>query len=109
MSDLEQDFDSLVREINIKLSEAAAALKQANDLREKAGLDSLIFTSDIKEAFEAKIYCELEARADREDLDFDTEIEARSELEEAKYSKIATRTLEREISSAGWSTSSSYC
>lgn len=87
MDKLDVEFDVIAEEINAKIKEAAAALKVVNDLRQKAGLTSLIGT---QWAFD--------------DLD-----EKESDEMEAKLAKIHVGLLEREISSAGWSTSSSYC
>lgn len=102
MSELEQEFDNLVGQINVKLNEAAAALKEANVLREKAGLPALIFSAWLRE----DAWREFRHLED-EDENFD--IDARMDEERAKYEKIDTGALERELGQAGWSTSSSYC
>ena len=63
MSDLEKDFDGLVEQINAKLKEAAASLREVNELRAKAGLESLIFTSWQRE----EAYREIRNRIEEEE------------------------------------------
>jgi hypothetical protein len=88
MTELNEDFDQLVAQINVKLKEAAAAVEEAVKLSEKAGLNgSLILTQWT---------CE--------DLEEDEE----EDLEE-KFEKIDVSDLESALGNAGWSTSSSYC
>lgn len=87
MSQIDQDFEKVAAQINAKLAEAAAALREANKLREEAGLETLVLSMWV-----------------REDNDRET-VEA---LEE-KLDLINVRELERELGCAGWSTSSSYC
>jgi hypothetical protein len=88
MSDLDQDFDSLVAQINVKLKEAADAVNAAVELSEKAGLNgSLILTQWT---------CE--------DIEEDDAV-----VLVAKFEKIDVSDLESALGNAGWSTSSSYC
>ena len=102
MSDLDKDFETFVGQINVKLNEAASALREANELREKAGLPALIFSAWLREEAWREF-------RDLEDEDENFDIDARMDEERAKYEKIDTDALERELSHAGWSTSSSYC
>jgi len=102
MSDLEQDFNSLVVQINSKLNEAAKALKEANQLREKAGLRSLIFNAWEREEAYSRFN-------DQADEDENVDVDELMDEEYKKYQSIDTNALERELGSAGWSTSSSYC
>jgi len=107
MSDLEKDFDGLVEQINAKLKEAAASLREVNELRAKAGLESLIFTSWQREEAYREIRNRIEEEENRkpDSSEIYDEIEKRQEL----YERIDVRALENELGSAGWSTSSSYC
>lgn len=114
MSELDADFDSLVKQINIKLNEAAAALKEANRLREQAGLQSLIYTAwmretenrDARNAVDEEME---EANRDYSDDEYEDRVEAIIEEERAVYENFDVAALEREMDNAGWSTSSSYC
>jgi hypothetical protein len=102
MSELEQDFDKTVEQINAKLKEAAAAVREANELAAKAGLDGLIFTQfDRDDIRQSNRYAD-------EPLD-KYALEEKIEAEEQKYEAIKVRDLESALGSAGWSTSSSYC
>lgn len=111
MSDLDKDFESLVEQINAKLNEAAIAMKEANNLRIKAGLDSLIFSQWEREEAYRQISREVNESEEAEDPDFDEDevVQTRMEEVQAKYDSIDTDALERELNQAGWSTSSSYC
>ena len=107
MSELDKDFDGLVEQINAKLKEAATALKEANALRSKAGLDSLIFTQWQREDAYREIRNRIEEEENRkpDSNEIYDEIEKRQEL----YERFDVRALESEMGNAGWSTSSSYC
>jgi hypothetical protein len=98
MSELDQDFESLVEQINAKLQEAADALKEANQLREKAGLPSMIPSQFILHNYRF------------ENRDKSRE-EARQWFDEIskKIEKIDVSDLEDQLGEGGWSTSSSYC
>jgi hypothetical protein len=96
MSDLDTDFDSLATQINAKLKEAAAALREANELAEKAKLPGLIFTQFISENM----------RYDGVPRD---QISSKCEELEKKYERIDVAELESAMEDGGWSTSSSYC
>jgi len=111
MTDLEQDFDSLLTQINTKLNEAADKLREVNELRKKAGLDALIFTSWEREEAYRRISRQVEEseEAQNEDFDIDEKVDELMDAEYRKYEAIDVRALERELSHAGWSTSSSYC
>jgi hypothetical protein len=111
MSELNNDFDSLVEQINAKLNEAATAMKEVNNLRRKAGLESLIFSQWEREEAYRKISREVNESEEAEDPDFDEDEVVQTKMEElqAKYDIIDTNALERELNQAGWSTSSSYC
>lgn len=99
MSELDKDFE-LVKQINAKLNEAAKALKEANELRAKAGFDAFIFTNWMREELSYKFRKEGVPNAELWD---------KIEEEQAKFEQFDTDALESQISSAGWSTSSSYC
>lgn len=102
MSELDQDFESLAAQINVKISEAAKALREANELAEKAGLDGLIFTQWIGDDMrQSNRYAEKPKTKE--------EIQDALDSLEQKYDLIHVRELESEMGSAGWSTSSSYC
>lgn len=102
MSDLEQDFESIVAQINAKIKESAAALKQANELATKAGLSTLIYSQFIREDMQYNNrYAEPPLTKE--------EITEKCEELEAKLSHIDVGPLEAELGDGGWSTSSSYC
>lgn len=86
-SEIDEEFRALADQINRKLKEASTALKEANRLREKAGLESLIFTQSIVDDLDTEEYDALEA----------------------KLELIDVSDLEGELSDAGWRPSSSYC
>jgi hypothetical protein len=52
---LENEYDDLIKQINLKLAEATLALKEANILKGKAELKSLVFSSDLSEELFAQI------------------------------------------------------
>lgn len=94
MSKLEKDFEKAAKKINAKLKEAAKALKEANQIADKAGYNGLILTNWNPER---------NAVDDAEDYD------AAYEALEAKYNLIDVGALEEAMSEGGWSPSSSYC
>jgi hypothetical protein len=96
MSELDKDFEQIAQQINDKLKEAAAALREANDLAEKAKLPGLIYTQFISENM----------RYDGVPRD---QISAKCEELEKKYELIHVNELEAALGDGGWSTSSSYC
>jgi hypothetical protein len=89
MTTLNQDFQSIADQINQHLKTAAAALKKANDLKDKAEMAALISPYGLIECLGLS--------------------EEQVELFREQTALINVRDLEREIQSAGWSTSSSYC
>lgn len=121
MSNLDKDFDGIVGQINVKLAEAASAMKEANVLRKKAGYLSLIFHQGMSETFydRARDILDESGRYDDQNLSgvaleeqeqrYDLELEELIEAERAKYERFKVSALEEELHSAGWSTSSSYC
>lgn len=111
MSELEQDFDSVLKELNIKLKEAADKMREVNELRAKAGFESLIFSQWEREEAYSRIRSEVNESEATEDPDFDEDYAVDEKMEElrARYDLIEKSPLEREINRAGWSTSSSYC
>lgn len=111
MSELDQDFESLAEQINAKLAEAAEKLREVNELRVQAGLQSLIFSQWERDDVYRRISREVEEsdEASNPDFDVDEAIETKMEEYEAKYNAIDVSDLEEELGSAGWSTSSSYC
>lgn len=86
--DLDEEFKSYAAQINEKLAAAAALIREANELQEKAGLPMLIDSQFAKE-----------------DLDTDEECEKF----EQRISLIDSSELERALDQCGWNTSSSYC
>lgn len=111
MSELEQDFDSVLKELNVKLKEAADKMREVNELRVKAGFESLIFSQWEREEAYSRIRREVNESEAAEDPDFDEDYVVDEKMEElrARYDLIEKSPLEREINRAGWSTSSSYC
>lgn len=111
MSDLEQDFDSVLIELNTKIKEAAEKLREVNELRAKAGFESLIFSQWEREEAYSRIRSEVSESEAAESPDFDEDGAIDDKMEEirARYSLIEKNPLEKEINRAGWSTSSSYC
>lgn len=89
MANLDKDFEKVAKQINTKLKEAAAALKEVNELREEIGLETLVLSTWVREDF----------YDDRNAL----------EALEKKLELINVREFERELGYAGWSTSSPYC
>jgi hypothetical protein len=102
MSELDQDFEKVAEQINAKIKEAAAALKEVNELREKAGLPSLIYSNFVQDDML------WQNRNSDNPLSRD-ELTMKMEEVEEKLSKIDVGPLEAELGDAGWSTSSSYC
>lgn len=88
MSDhLDEEFKEVAAKINAKLAEAAAALREANVLKDRVGLDMLFqgaYSTDGMSRAKADKFLAMVKEIDVEDL-------------------------EAQISDAGWSTSSSYC
>lgn len=107
MSELDKDFEQHLEQLNAKLAEAAKVMKEVNELREKAGLEALIFTQWMREDAYRSIRNQIEEEENRKpDSD---EIYERIEKLQETYEQIETSDLEREMNRAGWSTSSSYC
>lgn len=102
MSDLNNDFDTLAEQINAKLKEAAAAVREANRLGDKLGLPALICTQQL---YDDLVY---QNRGKENPLSQD-DIEDKMKEYEDKLEKIDVGELESALSDAGWSTSSSYC
>lgn len=88
---IETEFKDFVDQINLKIEEAAMALKEANRLSVKANLGILIPSKHLNEYFET----------DEEEEKYINLIE--------KLKLIDVSSLEEEIEKAGWDTSSSYC
>ena len=108
MSELDQDFENLLAQINVKLNEAAVKLKEANELRKKVGFPSFIFTNWMSDDVHSELYRKLDEQFTN-DEELDNALNEAMDLERAKYEKFDVRALEAEIEHAGWSTSSSYC
>lgn len=89
MTTLDKDFQHIADQINQHLKTAAAALKKANQLKDKANMEALISPYGLIEC-----------------LGLDEE---QVELFRKQTKLINVRDLEKEIQEAGWSTSSSYC
>jgi N-methylhydantoinase B/oxoprolinase/acetone carboxylase alpha subunit len=107
MGELDKDFDSLVDQINAKLASAAEALREANELRSKAGLESFIFSAWMRDEAYREIRNRIEDEENRkaDSSEIYDEIEKRQEM----YERFDVRALENELGSGGWSISSSYC
>lgn len=102
MSELDKDFESLAAQINTKLSKAAKALQEANELAEQAKLPGLIFSQWIGDNM----------RHDNryaENPKSKEEIQDELDALEQKYELIDVHELEAALGNGGWSTSSSYC
>lgn len=98
MSNIDKEFEETVKKINLKLKEAADALKEANRLSLNADLPGLIYTRSTRA--ELDYY--------NQDLTHEELDEKAKELQE-KLSLIDYYELEAEISCSGWITSSNYC
>ena len=105
MSELDKDFEETANKINVKLKEAAAALREANQLASEAGLPGLIYTQWTREDDETS-FTEEELDALEEDPHWDGD---ESTPLERKMNMIDVSELEGQIQNGGWSTSSSYC
>ena len=90
MSELDKDFDDVAAQINAKLEEAGKAMKEANELMEKAGIKTMFVHPD------ASIYY------------YDIE-EDEEEAQEEMRDKLDITPLFKELRRAGWSTSSMGC
>lgn len=102
MSEIEQDFAEVAKQINAKIKEATDALKEANRIGKEASLPSLIYTHWTRYGIISDNRCR-EYPLNKDALkNYLHEIEEKSEL-------IKVSDLESEINIAGWSTSSSYC
>lgn len=96
MSNLEQDFDLTIAQVNAKLAEAAKAIREATALAERVGYKSGLILTQFNQ--------------ERENMDWDAEdADDQYEALEEKYDAIDVSDLEDALDSAGWSTSSSYC
>lgn len=106
MNDLEQDFKKVADQINIKVKEAVAALREANRLADEAGLPALVYTQYVGEEDNSlEELDEVSLQQLEEDEDWDGE----SSPLRMKIDMIDVSELEDEMQIAGWSTSSSYC
>ena len=102
MSDLEQDYEKLVEQINAKIKESAEALNEANRLATQAGLPTLFYSQFTRENMQYdNRYAE--PPLSKEELN-----EKCQELED-KLNLIDVGPLEAAMGDGGWSTSSSYC
>lgn len=106
MSDLDKDFNQIAEQINAKVKEATAALREANRLASEAGLPGIVYTENV--AFND---CLLDDLSEEEyaKLDEDPEWDGESTPLKMKIDMIDISDLEDELEIAGWSTSSSYC
>lgn len=102
MTEINNDFDKLAEQINAKLKEAATALREAAALGDKAGLNGLIYTQWVADAF----------RSENSHSDSPlSKVEVKEKLQELEnqYDKIDASEFEMALGRAGWSASSSYC
>jgi hypothetical protein len=98
MSDLDKDFVKVAEQINAKLQEAAAALREASRLSDEVGLPALIATQWTMESiYDRKSPLSLEEKDQKAE-------ELREKLE-----LIKVRDFEHAMGECGWSASSSYC
>ena len=88
MSELSNDFDLLVEQINAKLNEATKALKEANELKKKAGLETLIFTNWTREGKYSEFTRKLEEERGDDDYDIDRSVDDMIEDLSAQYHRI---------------------
>lgn len=86
MAELDKDFEKLVNEIQAKIDDAARAMKEANDLAEKAGFNGLSHPGEYHGLTQE-------------------EYEKQSAMAEG----ISIYPLFRQIDKAGWRTSSIGC
>lgn len=93
MSEIEKNYKAVAKEINAKIKEAAAAMKEANKLAQKAGLSGL--TSD--------------PYGDNYDEDGDPLSDEEVEELEEISDLINISPLFNELDKAGWRTSSIGC
>lgn len=100
MSDLDKDFQKTVDQINAKLKEAAAALREANRLGDGAGLPGLIWTQWTSE--------NMDLGEDEDELTDDERDEKIEDLQ-AKVELIDVSDFEHAMGQCGWSASASYC
>jgi hypothetical protein len=89
MTDLEKDFTKVVKKINAKIKEAAAAMKEANNLAKQAGFSSLTFNE----------YADSDEDLREENL----------EKQEEFFDLVDVYPLFGELDKAGWQTSSIGC
>lgn len=106
MTPIDEDFKKLAEQINAKVKEATAALREANRLVEAAGLPALIYSDSVSTLDDT-----LDALSDEEydQLEEDEEWDGFSSPLEMKMKLIDVSDLEYQLEAAGWSTSSSYC
>lgn len=110
MSELDQDFDKTLALLNGRLKEAAASLREANELRTKLGFPALIYSAWRQEDEYREIYDRLDESGEYStDEALEEAIEVAMEVRRNEFDKFQTNDLEREMNRAGWSTSSSYC
>lgn len=102
MSEMEQDFNKVAEQINEKIKEAAASLREANELATKLGLPSLIYTQFSRDEMQWQ-------NRHREVPMEPQELEEKLEELQGKLEFIDVGPLEAALGDGGWSTSSSYC
>lgn len=102
MTEIDKEFAAVAQQINAKIDEATAALKEANRLREEANVPTLIYTEWLRDNLAQ------DNRSKGSPLDKDALNDLFFEIKE-KLNLINVDALESEIGNAGWSTSSSYC
>jgi hypothetical protein len=90
MSELDKDFDIVAAQINAKFEEAGKAMREANELMEKAGVKTMFIHPDAGPS------------------SYDIEEEEVESQEEMRY-KLDISPVFKELRRAGWSTSSMRC
>jgi hypothetical protein len=113
MSDIENDFDKVIEQINAQIVEAAKAMTKANELASKAGLKSIASSSSDGDYDHFMFTKYGNSYYDPETKPWSEE----QQKEAAKawedhinlVSQIEFGPLFNELVTAGWSTSSMFC
>ncbi len=106
MSDLDKDFQQTAEQINAKVKEATAALREANRLAKEAGLPGIVYTEYVR--YDDSSLGDL-SEEELAKLEANPDWDGESTPLKMKIDMIDASDLESELSDAGWSTSSSYC
>lgn len=113
--DFEKEFSSTAKDINAKLNQAANLIAEATALANKHHLPQLVHTrydDGVPQEFIDKIKklaADDEGYKDYKDYDDEDIEDCMNDMYRNFYNLIDVGNLERSLSDAGWSTSSSYC